>query len=117
MIRRPPRSTLFPYTTLFRSLTFWGCAVLMRRRVIDSLAGYDPEIFVWANEVELMIRFFDRGFRHLHDPEIVAQHMKEIDESRRGIDLAGYGFNARNAAYVAGKLLWPRDAAPSLFAL
>src|SRR3989442_9745928 len=22
MIRRPPRSTLFPYTTLFRSLTF-----------------------------------------------------------------------------------------------
>src|SRR3712207_8684843 len=23
MIRRPPRSTLFPYTTLFRSLRFW----------------------------------------------------------------------------------------------
>src|SRR3712207_8728715 len=23
MIRRPPRSTLFPYTTLFRSLTGW----------------------------------------------------------------------------------------------
>src|SRR3712207_9564792 len=27
MIRRPPRSTLFPYTTLFRSETF-GCIVL-----------------------------------------------------------------------------------------
>src|SRR2546430_8468528 len=24
MIRRPPRSTLFPYTTLFRSERFWG---------------------------------------------------------------------------------------------
>src|SRR2546429_5301279 len=24
MIRRPPRSTLFPYTTLFRSLCFWS---------------------------------------------------------------------------------------------
>src|SRR3712207_7815191 len=23
MIRRPPRSTLFPYTTLFRSLALW----------------------------------------------------------------------------------------------
>jgi len=23
MIRRPPRSTLFPYTTLFRSVTHW----------------------------------------------------------------------------------------------
>src|SRR5256885_11571358 len=26
MIRRPPRSTLFPYTTLFRSLISWGMA-------------------------------------------------------------------------------------------
>src|ERR1041384_5857588 len=25
MIRRPPRSTLFPYTTLFRSLRHGGC--------------------------------------------------------------------------------------------
>src|SRR2546422_6898279 len=25
MIRRPPRSTLFPYTTLFRSVVVWGC--------------------------------------------------------------------------------------------
>src|SRR2546422_7277915 len=27
MIRRPPRSTLFPYTTLFRSHTSLGCAI------------------------------------------------------------------------------------------
>src|SRR2546422_6218385 len=27
MIRRPPRSTLFPYTTLFRSLQSSACAV------------------------------------------------------------------------------------------
>src|SRR5690242_21875322 len=26
MIRRPPRSTLFPYTTLFRSIIPWFCA-------------------------------------------------------------------------------------------
>src|SRR2546426_10292259 len=29
MIRRPPRSTLFPYTTLFRSLAAWAIAGLM----------------------------------------------------------------------------------------
>src|SRR5258708_21693865 len=37
MIRRPPRSTLFPYTTLFRSL--------QRRSVIprtESVVGYEP---------------------------------------------------------------------------
>src|SRR3712207_7649508 len=27
MIRRPPRSTLFPYTTLFRSFSEWSLAV------------------------------------------------------------------------------------------
>src|SRR5256884_748320 len=32
MIRRPPRSTLFPYTTLFRSLTIKGEGELRARR-------------------------------------------------------------------------------------
>src|SRR5437868_8921056 len=36
MIRRPPRSTLFPYTTLFRS-----CGEPLRRAV-NTLRGYPP---------------------------------------------------------------------------
>src|SRR2546422_2222514 len=47
MIRRPPRSTLFPYTTLFRSvLSHWFCLkfigvgfVLVRLGARMSLAG------------------------------------------------------------------------------
>src|SRR5258708_21984967 len=35
MIRRPPRSTLFPYTTLFRSDVQYG-----RSRTIDGSAGH-----------------------------------------------------------------------------
>src|SRR2546425_10250660 len=37
MIRRPPRSTLFPYTTLFRSS--WKIAIeeLMRRGCLDAV--------------------------------------------------------------------------------
>src|SRR2546422_7150121 len=31
MIRRPPRSTLFPYTTLFRSSTLWAPRTVRRR--------------------------------------------------------------------------------------
>src|SRR2546426_6751459 len=31
MIRRPPRSTLFPYTTLFRSLVFHGAPFCRNR--------------------------------------------------------------------------------------
>src|SRR3712207_8534683 len=45
MMRRPPRSTLFPYTTLFRSraktLTFAGLPVV--------LADYDS-VQVWVSE-------------------------------------------------------------------
>src|SRR4051795_11277719 len=90
---------------------FWGCAVLMRRAVIDALGGYDPEIFVWANELEFMLRFFDHGFRHLHFPEVEAVHMKETgahwSEYFTG---RAYRINARHFAYVAGKLMRRRDA-------
>src|SRR5947209_12558376 len=34
MIRRPPRSTLFPYTTLFRSPTFYDSIEIARDRAI-----------------------------------------------------------------------------------
>src|SRR3712207_8078193 len=40
MIRRPPRSTLFPYTTLFRSTSYWAAGVpeeVVRRSVENSL--------------------------------------------------------------------------------
>jgi hypothetical protein len=86
-------------------LSFWGCAVLIRREVLDELHGYDPNIFVWANELEFMLRFFDIGFRHLHMPEVVAVHMKG-----EGNYLAAYLLNARNFGYIAGKLLRGRDA-------
>src|SRR5215467_5662208 len=39
MIRRPPRSTLFPYTTLFRSPTCSRCCVSPRRRAPTSSAS------------------------------------------------------------------------------
>ena len=99
-------------------LTFWGCAVLLRKDVLDRLGGYDPEIFVWANEVEFMVRFFDEGFRHLHLPEIVAVHMKKV--GRNWVDAIGdraYLLNQRHFAYVAAKHLRARDAVGTLIAL
>src|SRR3712207_7070708 len=38
MIRRPPRSTLFPYTTLFRSAD-WVAALLGRSLPLESSKG------------------------------------------------------------------------------
>src|SRR3712207_3841882 len=39
MIRRPPRSTLFPYTTLFRS-TLWQADKRFRESYLDAYPGY-----------------------------------------------------------------------------
>src|SRR4051794_32404083 len=100
-------------------LTFWGCAVLMRREVLEALTGYDPEIFVWANELELMVRFFDHGFRHLHEPGIVAVHMKEVGTGdwRGYMAHRAYRINAQHFAYIAGKLLHRRDALGAFVAI
>src|SRR2546422_10915407 len=34
MIRRPPRSTLFPYTTLFRSLQIGSDSIVIEQRIV-----------------------------------------------------------------------------------
>src|SRR2546427_3329896 len=58
MIRRPPRSTLFPYTTLFRSgvtnvplLNFWttlnvvgATCLIMKNRLTVSVAQSNPHV-------------------------------------------------------------------------
>src|SRR5260370_6171167 len=43
MIRRPPRSTLFPYTTLFRSPASGTTAPAHRRRTPAGCGGNSPE--------------------------------------------------------------------------
>src|SRR5688572_31905723 len=42
MIRRPPRSTLFPYTTLFRSRSAHADLVCARSRGLDDARCDDP---------------------------------------------------------------------------
>jgi GT2 family glycosyltransferase len=96
---------------------FWGCAALLRTPVIQEL-GYDPELFMWANELELTMRFYDRGYKHLHMPEVVAQHMKAPGDGPEWvIDPRGYTINANHWGYIAAKLMHPRDAVEALVAL
>src|SRR3712207_9595833 len=54
MIRRPPRSTLFPYTTLFRS---------------SPPEGPDPHVVERGGEVHLGLG----AHRHQADPDVVAE--------------------------------------------
>src|SRR3712207_7724048 len=47
MIRRPPRSTLFPYTTLFRSLHVHGERDLM----FDDVLDYPVQVLSWSDRL------------------------------------------------------------------
>src|SRR3712207_8118620 len=44
MIRRPPRSTLFPYTTLFRSLLLRGCIPVLADRLEAACVRDEPPV-------------------------------------------------------------------------
>src|SRR2546422_590391 len=46
MIRRPPRSTLFPYTTLFRSISIYSAKGEMLARLGQRPAGLEPGQFM-----------------------------------------------------------------------
>src|SRR3712207_8711789 len=68
MIRRPPRSTLFPYTTLFRSIgqkkfnyDVWGDTVNIASRMESS--GVPGAINISQSTFELIKDFFDCEYR------------------------------------------------------
>src|ERR1035441_1090923 len=53
MIRRPPRSTLFPYTTLFRSIRRWSCCFQLPcgPHLADQLLGHLGGLLLFADHV------------------------------------------------------------------
>src|SRR3712207_8753604 len=66
MIRRPPRSTLFPYTTLFRSppdLHVGTIALVDARKRIGSLAVTPAHSLVWLSWSHERSRSHGAGLR------------------------------------------------------
>src|SRR2546426_9280831 len=63
MIRRPPRSTLFPYTTLFRSLTDQPVAALIYKRRQHVI-----NLFVWpsTSSVNSAEKLSQKGYNLIH---------------------------------------------------
>src|SRR2546426_8494079 len=72
MIRRPPRSTLFPYTTLFRSLTgiFTGW--------LASLVLLDLSTQEFIKGLKLFYRFKDTWFGLFKSASRSEEHTSEL---------------------------------------
>src|SRR2546425_12906060 len=95
MIRRPPRSTLFPYTTLFRSERFWfGLMTSLRQSssqrtnemgtlgakknsgVVGQLAN-DPRILFGSERSHLVCPLARRLSQRSHQPKPKAFRSEE----------------------------------------
>src|SRR3712207_7491468 len=61
MIRRPPRSTLFPYTTLFRSV------------VLTVVAVYRMNVRLFRTTETALAGLRTQAFRHVHDLSVLHQ--------------------------------------------
>src|SRR5256885_13591887 len=97
MIRRPPRSTLFPYPTLFRS----GAAAAQQGLPVQAVDGGIPAV-VWAVAVHGLA---DLG-RMPHD---LLGHAAHVDAG--AADLAG--FDQRAVAPVHGGAVGRCNATPA----
>src|SRR2546421_6051789 len=71
MIRRPPRSTLFPYTTLFRSDRDWSSDVCSSRS-----EEHTSEL---QSRSDLVCRLLlEKNRRHMLSPAIIINTMKSF---------------------------------------
>src|SRR2546426_2558527 len=92
MIRRPPRSTLFPYTTLFRSAGYrvpTPAAFRLHRGLLadDQTEPANREQVGGRAEVEVEVdRAFHRGTRYAVEPPAAGGVDRELDLDRRVSD-------------------------------
>src|SRR3712207_7121412 len=93
MIRRPPRSTLVPYTTLFRSIT---------RRLIEEFAKNQPVERATPKEVEELtareMEVFKLIARGMSNAEVAAEDRKStrLNSSHANISYAVFCLKKKN---------------------
>src|SRR3989442_11949789 len=70
MIRRPPRSTLFPYTTLFRSVLTGALVVVVVRGAAVVV------VVVAAGQPALKIRYLHEAWRDRKSTRLNSSHVR-----------------------------------------
>src|SRR5205807_7463761 len=83
MLRRPPRSTLFPYTTLFRSAADqaravdYGAVAEMPRKILEGLASNNNDVQEVADRVVELIEM-PAGSRPVRSLVRSEEHTSEL---------------------------------------
>src|SRR3712207_3571548 len=96
MIRRPPRSTLFPYTTLFRSVLKRMRRTYTRERFLDRVALIREHVPDCAITTDVIVGFPGETDADFEETLAVAEHVgfdgafTFIYSPRRGTEAAGF---------------------------
>ncbi|HCS65805.1 MAG TPA: hypothetical protein DIW64_18030 [Cellvibrio sp.] len=59
-----------------------GCAMLVRRNVMQQLKGFDERFFMYEEDVEMCLRIKEHGWRILYEPAALVLHV--VQASSRG---------------------------------
>src|SRR3989442_10828149 len=96
MIRRPPRSTLFPYTTLFRSTYSWSdwlggpwCSFIRPLRLLSSSSNFLCWSLLRASRISWEALNKDRSEEHTSElqsrPHLVCRLLLEKKKQKKRI--------------------------------
>src|SRR3712207_8380414 len=102
MIRRPPRSTLFPYTTLFRSIATDGDGVPVAcmasaANVNDTLAFERLFLAAFAVMVRIRTVFADKGYDAEHHRD---RKSTRLNSSHANISYAVFCLKKKNLGNI-----------------
>lgn len=59
-------------------LSFWGCGVFLRKRMVDEIGSYDEDFFFQAFELDYSIRAKNAGWKIFYDHHNPLYHMTTI---------------------------------------
>src|SRR5215217_6338309 len=104
MIRRPPRSTLFPYTTLFRSRSAWSvrATVTPPRTTSINAARSEEHTSELQSRQYLVCRLLLEKKKKLSLPEVVLHNKKTHNQHQRNAMSESSSALCRTLAAVAG---------------
>src|SRR5260370_16344387 len=115
MIRRPPRSSLFPYTTLFRSIRFDNCRIPVSQRLGEpgqgfKLAMMTLDIFrasVAAAALGFARRALDEGLARAKSRRMFGQTLGDLQLTQAPLGHMDPAIHA--SALLTYRAAWMRD--------
>ncbi len=83
----------------FFTTSFVGAGHAIRRAVFEASGGYDADLFIFSEELDLCYRMLNLGYKIKYVPDVAVLH-KVSPEARLGWDRDRYYYTVRNHLYM-----------------